>query len=210
MGNYHEIDLETWNRKDHFNFFKEFDIPFFNTTANVDVTQLVTHTKQKGYSFFLSALYFSLKAAHKVESFRYRILDGKVICYDKVHPGTTAINEENIFKYTYLTYQDDLVAFVQKSQKDLEEQMKAPGLLPNSGLDVIYYSSLPWISFTSFQHARKFIKDESIPRIMFGKYFTENGIIKMPVSVEVNHALMDGYHVGQFFEIFQELLLQSE
>ena len=206
MPPYHEIDTSKWNRKDHFGFFKNFDIPFFNITANVDVTKLVKHSKKEGYSFFLSSLYYSMKAAHMVEPFRYRILDGKVVCYDKINPGTTAINQEHVFKYTYLDYQEDMMAFISQSKIDLAEQIKQPGLLPNSGLDVIFYSSIPWISFTSFQHARRFLKDDSIPRIVFGKYFEENGKYKMPLSVEVSHAMMDGYHVGQYFETYQKLL----
>ena len=28
----------------------------------------------------------------------------------------------------------------------------------------------------------------------------------MPVAINVNHALVDGYHIGQFFENFQNEL----
>ena len=35
-----EFDVENWNRKNQFNFFKEYEDPFFNLTANVDVTNL--------------------------------------------------------------------------------------------------------------------------------------------------------------------------
>lgn len=34
-----------------------------------------------------------------------------------------------------------------------------------------------------------------------------NGRLLMPVSVHVHHALMDGLHVGQFLENFQERML---
>jgi len=36
----------------------------------------------------------------------------------------------------------------------------------------------------------------------------QNGIKQMPISIHVHHALMDGFHVAQFVERFQELLLQ--
>ena len=207
MPNYKEIDIQNWDRKEHYLFFKDFDIPFFNITANVDITTLHDKSKEEGFSLFLAYLFYSLKAAHQVEAFKYRILeDDKVVCYDIVHPGTTAINENNIFKYTYLNYHEDLMKFISQSEQDLKEQIKNPDLKPNSGLDLIYYSSIPWVSFTSFQHARKFSKNDCIPRIMFGKFFKEHEIIKMPVSVEVNHALMDGYHVGQFIDTFQNML----
>lgn len=47
---------------------------------------------------------------------------------------------------------------------------------------------------------------DSIPRISWGKYFEENGKIKLPMSVQAHHALMDGMHVGQYFSMFQEIL----
>jgi len=69
--------------------------------------------------------------------------------------------------------------------------------------DLIYYSSIPWISFTSFSHASDNKSGISIPKIVFGKYFQKGNKTLMPVSVEVHHALMDGIHVGKFFNDFQ-------
>ncbi|MCU6167761.1 hypothetical protein KWH76_23435, partial [Enterobacter roggenkampii] len=41
------IDIEKWNRKEHFNFFKTFDDPFFGMTANVDFTPVYNYSKDK-------------------------------------------------------------------------------------------------------------------------------------------------------------------
>jgi len=41
-----------------------------------------------------------------------------------------------------------------------------------------------------------------------GKYNTEGDKMIMPVSVEVHHSLMDGLHVGRYFELFQKYLNQ--
>ena len=32
------VDINSWNRKDHYNFFKNFDEPFYGIVANVDST----------------------------------------------------------------------------------------------------------------------------------------------------------------------------
>ena len=69
---------------------------------------------------------------------------------------------------------------------------------------------IPWISFTSFAHARKPGKEDSVPKIVFGKYTQKNDLTKTPVSVEVHHSLMDGIHVGKFFELFQVYLNSPE
>jgi len=69
---------------------------------------------------------------------------------------------------------------------------------------VIYHTTLPWMSFTSFAHARNKGRGESIPRIVFGKFEEDNSRLMLPLSVEVHHALMDGLHVGRFFTNFEE------
>ncbi len=52
-------------------------------------------------------------------------------------------------------------------------------------------------------HAQKQSEHDSIPRIVMGKYKAIHNEIAMPVSVEVHHAIVDGLHVGQYFEKLQ-------
>ena len=65
------LDLETWNRREHFEMFKGYDKPFFNLCAPVDVTAVRQLSRRpEGPSFFLATFYLSLNAAKEVESFR--------------------------------------------------------------------------------------------------------------------------------------------
>ena len=57
-----------------------------------------------------------------------------------------------------------------------------------------------------FSHARSFTFPDSCPKISFGKMMIENGKKTMSMSVHVHHGLIDGYHVGQFVNLFQELM----
>ncbi|WP_428866904.1 CatA-like O-acetyltransferase [Clostridium sediminicola] len=54
---------------------------------------------------------------------------------------------------------------------------------------------LIWVSFTSITHPIQMNPVHSVPRIAWGKYFEENGKIKLPLSVQVHHSLVDGIHV---------------
>ena len=47
---------------------------------------------------------------------------------------------------------------------------------------------------------------DSIPRIAWGKFFSKGDRIKMPLSVQIHHALADGIHVGRYFNLVQEYL----
>ncbi|HEU4747689.1 MAG TPA: CatA-like O-acetyltransferase, partial [Gemmatimonadaceae bacterium] len=71
--------------------------------------------------------------------------------------------------------------------------------------DVVYQTTLPWIRFTSFSNALKGGGD-SVPRIAFGKCSDDRGKWKLPVGVEVNHALVDGIDVARFLEELQRSL----
>jgi chloramphenicol O-acetyltransferase type A len=69
---------------------------------------------------------------------------------------------------------------------------------------------LPWLSFTSFSHARNWKREDSIPKIAFGKFIKEHGRTLLPFSVEVHHALMDGLHVGRYISRLEEMLGDAE
>jgi chloramphenicol O-acetyltransferase type A len=204
---YREIDIGNWKRKDIYQYFKKFDSPFFNLTANIDVTGLYDHTKENKLSFFLSCLFYSTRAANAVEEFRYRMQDEKVICYDTVDPGCTIFLDDETFRYGYFFYREDLATFHEEGLKIIATMKTDPEFDPKTHKDnIIYYSVLPWLSFTSLEHPKMFNKPDSIPRIVFGKYFQDNNRRLMPVSVQVNHALMDGYHTSKYFQLFQEMI----
>ena len=82
-----------------------------------------------------------------------------------------------------------------KSNPSLEDQ---PGRD-----DYLFLSAIPWVSFTSIQHAMHFHPHDSVPRISWGKFFEQNGKILMPVSIQAHHALVDGRHMGAYFETLQ-------
>ena len=42
-------------------------------------------------------------------------------------------------------------------------------------------------------------RDDSNPRFSWGKFTEENGRVTLPVSLFINHALADGWHVTRFY-----------
>ncbi|MBE0649762.1 MAG: chloramphenicol acetyltransferase [Bacteroidales bacterium] len=201
------INLEEWNRKDHFRFFSQFEEPFFGVTVNVDCTRAYQKAKENNRSFFLYYLYRALKAANEIENFRYRVIDKEVYLYDVIHASPTIDRPDGTFGFAYMDYTEDEVLFYEKSRKVVEEVKTSKGLVPAiSGENVIHFSAVPWLDFTSLSHARSFTFPDSCPKISFGKAVEENGRKRMSVSIHVHHGLVDGYHVGLFVQRFQELL----
>lgn len=201
-----QLDIDTWNRKDHFNFFKSFDEPFFGASVNLDCEKAFKFCKASNESFFLYYLYLSLKAANEVKPFKYRIVEDAVYEYDIVHASPTISRPDDTFGFSYMDYQPTWESFKVDAKAEIERVQHSTGLLPAvSGENVIHYSSIPWLNFTSLAHARSFKFKDSCPKISFGKMVS----FKMPVSVHVHHALMDGKSVGEFVDLFQDLLNQN-
>ncbi len=199
------LDLTQWNRKYHYQFFKQFEEPFFGVCVNIDCTTAYAKAKEQSGSFFLYYLYQSLVAANEIEPFRYRMNGDDVFIYDVIHASPTINRPDGTFGFAYMSYQPTLEGFLEEAIKETERVRVGTGLVPAvSGENVIHYSSIPWLAFTSLSHARSFSFKDSCPKISFGKMTEDGGRRTMPVSVHVHHALMDGYHVGQFVEGFQE------
>ncbi|NTE03205.1 chloramphenicol acetyltransferase [Agrobacterium tumefaciens] len=205
-----KLDLNNWIRKDHFEFFNTFEEPFFGVTVDVDCTLTYREAKEKGVSFFLLYLHKSLLAANKVEPFRYRIIDGEVWIYEQVYASATINRPNGTFGFGYLDFYPDFELFKTEALKEIKKVENSTGLIPSSSSEnVIHYSALPWLNFKSMSHARSFAFKDSCPKISFGQVREENGCKIMTVSIHVNHALMDGFHVSQFVSVYQELLNQK-
>lgn len=202
---YKEINPDTWKRKALFEFFKDFDDPFFNITGNLDVTRLHQFCNKNKLSFFLSTLYCALETVHEIPEFKMRLLDGKPVEYNEINIGSTILHDDETFTFCYFGRNPDIFEFNRKGKENIEAQKLSKKLDPRlNELNSVHCSIIPWITFTAFKHAKKFSKEDTIPKIVFGKVIDENGSKKMPLSVEVNHAMMDGLHVGRYFEKIQE------
>lgn len=208
---YSELDIETWSRKTTYEFFKDYDDPFFNITANVDVTTLYSFCKKNDLAFSLGALYYSLVTANGIKEFRIRMKDGRLVEFDRIHATQTILNDDETFSFAYFEMKDDVFEFNAAGKIALEKYRSLRTFdVETERTDLIYYSVIPWVSFTSFKHASRLDKTQTVPRIVFGKIFDDSnkGRKLMPVSVEANHATMDGFHVGLFFKKFQEVIDQ--
>jgi chloramphenicol O-acetyltransferase type A len=201
-----KIDLNTWSRRDYYKYFGSCDDPFFGVVVNVDCTTAYDYCKKNDVSFFLYYMYESIKAINRVENFRYRILDGEVWIFDRVHASSTVGRKDHTFGFAFFDFTDDFTSFAENAEKKIAEVQEYPGLRinENTRLDVVHYTTLPWFSFSGFKHEKNIRCDESIPKLAFGKFFEFEGKKLMPHSINANHGLVDAYHIGKYLEFFQE------
>jgi chloramphenicol O-acetyltransferase type A len=204
----HKFDVENWIRKPQYEFFKTYEDPFFNITSTIDVLNLYTFCKKQKLSFSLACIYVAIKCINEIPEFKLRICNNEVYLFDNVNIGSTVLNDNHTFSFCYFENQTTIFDFDMHGKQVIENHKKGLSFEPKeSQLGLIHCSTLPWISFTGLKHARK--GDEAgqgIPKIMFGKVFEDNNSKKIPFSVEVHHALMDGYHVAQLFDKMQQYI----
>ena len=201
------LDIEKWDRKDHFDFFKEFEEPFFGLTVEIDCTNAYKYCKENNNSFFIYYLHKSLVAANEIEPFRYRISNDQVVIYDTISASATIGRENGTFGFSYMLYKKEFFDFDKVAKMEIERVRNTSGIKAAvSGENVIHFSSLPWLNFTSLSHARRFSIPDSCPKIIFGKMTDKGGRKYMPISIHVHHALMDGYHVGLFVDEYQRIM----
>jgi chloramphenicol O-acetyltransferase type A len=198
------IDLSTWKRRDHYLWFRKYDQPFFSVTVEVDVTAAWKMSRRSGAaSFFLTSLFMMLNAANDVEAFRLRLRPRGVWRHDRVAVGPTIMRRDETFGFSRLEPAETLQEFAARGNTVIAEAAIRTGLQSPETIsdDIIFHSVLRWIRFTSFTNALPGGGD-SIPRIVFGQCTRQGGRMKMPVAVEVHHALVDGLDVARFFERF--------
>ena len=202
-----ELDLSTWNRKEHFEFFCKFEEPFFGTTIQFDCTKAYAKSKELGVSFFIYYLHKTLVAVNNTENFRYRIQDEKVFIYDKINVSSTILRDDKTFGFSEIEYDENLNVFIENYNTEATRVKNTSGLFTRDyNENIVHFSALPWINFTSISHSRSFTFPDSCPKFSFGKMTTDNDKKFMSMSVHVHHGLVDGYHLGLFFEEFERLM----
>ena len=200
------LDIETWNRKQHYQHFSAMKDPFFGVTVPFEVSSAYEYSKEKKLGFFGKYLHDCMKAINDVDALKLRIEDGKVVKYSVIHASPTIMRTDKTFGFSFVRFNEDLNIFLKNLEAEKERIMGCNNLYPpTNSLDCIHCSALPWFSFTGHKEPVSGLVD-SVPKLAFSKIEIEKNSILMNVSISVNHALVDGHDVGLFVEKFQYYL----
>ena len=201
------IDLKTWNRNAHFEFFSKFDEPFFGITTPIDCTIAYQKAKAIQVPFFVYYLHKTLVAVNKIENFRLQIEGETVVHYNEIDASATIMREDKTFGFSFMKYHEDIHEFNKIAQLEIQRIQNTSGILTREYPEnIIHFSAVPWINFTGLTHSRKYSISDSCPKISFGKLMDEDGKKTMALSVTAHHGLLDGYHIGLFIETLQQEL----
>ena len=200
------LDINTWNRKQHFNHFNALSDPYFGVTIPFNVTKAYQFSKENNISFFGKYLHDCMKAINSIENFKYRIENDEIVVHDVINASATLMRNDKTFGFSFINFNEDLKQFINNINKE-KERIENTGALypPQNTLDCIHCSAMPWFNSTGHKEPVSGQK-ESVPKLAYSKVIEQNGELLMNVSINVSHALVDGYHVGLFSEAFQNNL----
>ncbi len=192
------FDYDTWPRREIYEFFSGVSQPFYSVTFRVDVTRVYEHVKARGLSFYYALTWLVTRAVNRVPEFLLTIRGGQVQMLSRREPSFTDIKPgSDCFYIVTMTAGDELDEFclAAKRRSAMQDNFMNPA---DESDNLIYISCAPWIDITGLTNERDFDRDDAVPRIAWGKYTKENGRLKLGMSLEINHRLIDGVHIGRF------------
>ena len=200
------IDMATWPRRGMYEYFSGVSNPFYSVTVQIDVTTLAAWAKREGLSFYYALVYLCTQAVNQTVAFRYDIRDGQVVLHDRREPSFTDLKPgAELFHIVTMPAGEDIRAFCREARRISRAQEIFLDTAAEAG-PLIYFSCLPWVELTALTNERDFDRDDTVPRIAWGRYTEQNGRLKLGLSLEVNHRFIDGLHIGQFVHVLEGLI----
>lgn len=203
-----KVDLENWDRKEHYCYYTEQLKIEFNVTAPVDVTNLLDFCHTYGYKFYPTVIYLVTKVLNKIENFKmFRDQTGALCVWKKIIPSYTIFHEDNqTFSDCWSDFSEDFEVCYRNIMKDMQAGQKKRGMKVKEHQPPNFYciSCTPWISFTSCSSRVANGEPTFFPIITIGKYEKRATKMVAPVNITIAHAVCDGYHAGLFFQSLQK------
>ena len=201
------IDIETWARAPQYRLFRPFARPHYAVTVRQDVTRLVKTRKPQGVSVYRACLFAIGAGLDAVPALKQSFKGDVVTQHDAVSISMTVPRPDGTYGLGYLPFDASFDRFDAMAKEHIDAVRDSTEFQPFAAIEgaVAYVSCLPWFDFTSLDHALPSAED-CIPRVAWGKIVPEGDCWRMAMSAQVHHALVDGAHLGSFFETVQTTL----
>ena len=67
---FHLIDMDTWERREHYKYYQTFVHSSYTLNANIKITNLLKEIKQRGLRFYPVYLYIVSTAVNRIKEMR--------------------------------------------------------------------------------------------------------------------------------------------
>lgn len=205
---FRKIDVDTWPRRSHYEYYRTKVKTSFQLTKEIDVTEVKNFCEQNDMKFYPVMIYLIMVEINKMPEFRMGIdSEGNLGYFDVSHPQYTVFHKDDCtFSDMWSYYDEDPRKFYETYMKDMKEFGDVKGIKarPDRPECAVSISSVPWISFSGVSFDTPGPGPFFMPIINFGKYEEKEGRYVMPFAVFINHAAADGYHVAKLMNGVQD------
>lgn len=202
------IDTSSWKRKPYFDHYFSQIRCTYSITANIDITNVLSFKDRNKVKLYPLLIYVISKAVNKYEEFRTAINDrGEIGVWETLSPCYTVFHKDSeSFSNIWTEWNDDLNLFLSNFEQDSKRfgQIDRIDAKPNTPANVFPISSLPWTTFTGFNLNIFADGTYLLPIFTYGKYFKDGNRYLIPLSIQVHHAVCDGFHVSRLINEIQQ------
>lgn len=211
----HIIDIDTWERRDNYGFFRTYLNSWYSVTTEIDCTEASAAARRSGHSFFLYYLYAVLRSANEVNELRYRTdKNGQVVFHDRVDiispiavPGKTFYTVRIPYHENFERFYAEAHALITDIPENGDPYHAEKELMQQGDYDVVHLSAVPKMFFTSITYtgcrSRQRLQSSAVT---VGKVVPRGERLVFPLSIYVNHAFVDGSHLASFFGKIEKYL----
>lgn len=223
MIGYSIIDLDTYKRKAHLEYFMSMTSCQTGLTANVDVTLLRDFCKKEGCSFFLAFMHIVALSADSIPQFRQRLhrvtkeerkcpehskaptegpfKDLEIREYEESPTSNTESSKDDMYCYCTNFHHMPWKDYISEATRRQAEARNNGTLDEDPEIEAFYFPTcVPWIHYTDCIHPWGDCFDSN-PRFSWGRFEEDfKGRLMMPVTVRVHHGLVDGLQIAKFYE----------
>ncbi|QOS78207.1 type A chloramphenicol O-acetyltransferase [Paenibacillus sp. JNUCC31] len=206
---FNPIVLNQWDRTPYFEHYLNRVRCTYSMTANLDITLLHAELKLKGMKLYPALIHMITTVVNTHREFRTCLdAEGIVGYWDSMSPSYTIFHEdEKTFSTLWTEYHRNFQVFHNRYLADMDQYKNNKQFVAKSNEppNTFPVSSIPWVNFTGFNLNIYNEGTYLLPIFTMGKYVQQDNKIGLPLSVQLHHAVCDGYHAGVMFNELQSL-----
>lgn len=206
------IDMDTWDRKDCFNHFFNNAKCTYSITVNIDITNLYNYIRMNKLRFYPTFTWVVSKAINNYQQFKMAFnKENNLGFFDEIGPSYSVLNDKTkVMSDLYTSHNNIFFNFYEDMVNSLGRYKKDTNFTTQFQNNFFIASCLPWFNYTSFNVNNEGSSPFLFPMVTWGKFFEEGNKILMPVTIQVHHAVADGYHCSLFFSDVKEISSNPE
>lgn len=205
---YTKVNLQEWSQGALFQSYIDHMRIVMSLTVEIDVARLLAFTQKNGLKFYPVMIWAVSKVINAHDEFKYGWdRDGNLIRWDLISPSYADFHKEDEnFTKMVTPYCDDVYEFHRRFMQDREANREKRAFVEDQPPNFFDVSCLPWVHYTHFD---LHVFDEGrflAPVVTWGRYEWRQEQCRMPLTMNIHHAVADGFHLSRFFTEVQQLI----